>query len=74
MSITQETAAVQFIAAIADAIRDLGEIPSGHLYARLMDRMDLRTYNAVIETLKRAELIEVKQHLITWVGPARAES
>lgn len=26
------------VTAVADAIRDLGEVPSGHLYAMLMSR------------------------------------
>ena len=50
MSKTSEAlAAVRVAHAIAESIRELGEIPSGHLYARLMGIMDLRQYEQVID-------------------------
>lgn len=55
--------------AIAEAIRELGEVPSGHLYAQLMTRMDLRTYQRIIETLKGAGLVSETAHLLRWTGP-----
>jgi hypothetical protein len=54
---------------LADAIRDLGEVPSGHLYAHVMGAMSLETYQGLIGILKRAGLIEEKAHLLTWIGP-----
>jgi len=56
-------------AAVGEAIRDLGSVPSGHLYARLMGHMDLDTYNKLIGLLKQANLVEESNHLLTWVGP-----
>jgi len=56
-------------AAVGEAIRDLGSVPSGHLYAQLMGRMDLDTYNKLIGLLKQANLVEESNHLLTWVGP-----
>jgi hypothetical protein len=67
----QVTAGIRIAAAVAEAIRDLGSVPSGHLYARLMGHMDLDTYNKVIGVLKQAKLVEEKNHLLTWVGPAK---
>lgn len=61
-------AAVQIASAIAGAIKDLGEVPSGHLYARVMGHMSLQTYELILTMLQRAGLIEVKNHLITWTG------
>lgn len=61
-------AAVATVAAVAEAIQELKEVPSGHLYAQLMGVMDLRTYNAVISALKKAGLITESNHLLTWVG------
>lgn len=62
-------AAIQLIRAVGDTIRDLGEVPSGHLYARLMDRINERTYNAIIDQLKRAKLVEQRGYRLIWIGP-----
>jgi hypothetical protein len=56
--------------AVAEAIRELGSVPSGHLYARLMGQLSVESYGAIIRTLKGAGLVEEKSHLLTWVGPA----
>ena len=55
------------IKAIADAIKELKEVPSGHLYARLMGKLSLDQYNTVIEILTDAKWIKVEYHLITWI-------
>ena len=67
-ALTQDQAAVEIIMAVAEAIRSLGSVPSGHLYARVMPFMNLDAYTRVIETLKRAGLVTEKNHLLTWVG------
>jgi hypothetical protein len=54
---------------IADAIRDLKQVPSGHLYARVMHHLNIHQYNAVIDALKRARLVTEDNYLLTWVGP-----
>lgn len=72
MSATSEALALVRVAhAVAETIRELGEIPSGHLYARLMGVMELRQYEQVIDLLVDARLIERdRSHLLRWVGPA----
>jgi len=67
----QKQAAIQAIRAIADAIRALGTVPSGHLYSNsVMAFMTLDQYNQVLGMLTRAQLIKVDgSHLITWTGP-----
>jgi hypothetical protein len=55
---------------LAEAIRELGEVPSGHLYARVMDRLSLADYTAIISALKGARLISESHNLLTWKGPA----
>jgi hypothetical protein len=65
------TKAIMVAAAVGDAIRELGSVPSGHLYAHLMGRMDLDTYNGCIKILKQAELVSEENHLLTWVGPEK---
>lgn len=58
--------------AIADAIRELREVPSGHLYAQVMSHMTLPTYDRIIEALVNAELVSNQNHLLKWIGPEKA--
>jgi hypothetical protein len=71
--VDQLKAALEIMMAVADAIRDLGRVPSGHLYARLMGHMSLETYNVIIERLKGAGMIEEKNHELIWIGPKKKE-
>lgn len=65
----QKVAALQLVSAIADCIMELGEVPSGHLYANVMGKIDLETYQGVIDILVLAKLITVSpSHLIKWNG------
>jgi len=64
----KDKAVTEVIVAVASAIKELGSVPSGHLYARLMGYMSLESYNNIIEYLKKAQWIEEKNHVITWVG------
>lgn len=69
----QRRAAILTIQAIADCLRDLGEVPSGEFYARLMampgfNNMSATDYQALIDSLKRARLISEKGHMLTWIG------
>jgi hypothetical protein len=63
---------LQILLAVSDAIQDLGSVPSGKLYAHLMSHMNLSSYEKVVETLKRAGLVEEHAHVLTWVGPLKA--
>jgi hypothetical protein len=66
----QILAAVRVAHAIAESIRELGQVPSGHLYARLMGVMDLHQYEQVIDLLIDARLVEREpSHLLRWIGP-----
>jgi hypothetical protein len=71
MATTKEQvgAAITAIKAIADAIRELGEVPSGHLYAQLMGKMSLADYTKVIDILKGATLVSESGNLLKWIGP-----
>lgn len=73
MSTLEEHRAVgTLVAAVADAIRDLGSVPSGQLYARVMAHMSIGTYLSIIDILKRAKLVSDTNHLLTWIGPAKS--
>jgi hypothetical protein len=65
----QLSAGLNTIKAIADAIKELREVPSGHLYARIMSTLDYPSYEKIIGILTRAGLISVSPgHLITWIA------
>lgn len=68
----QTKSALSLVTAVGDAIHDLGSVPSGHLYARLMGHLTLSQYQSIIDLLKRAELVkEDGMHLLTWIGPKK---
>lgn len=55
--------------AVAETIREAGEVPSGVLYAGLVGRLDIHAYNKLIGILKNSGLVEEKSHLLRWIGP-----
>lgn len=62
-------AAIELVRAVADAIRELGTVPGGQLYARLMDVMDIRCFEQVIALLVNAGLVErLPNNILRWVG------
>ena len=65
----QIAGATGILIAIADTIRELKRIPSGHLYALLMPKMSLSQYEEVIGILERAGLVrKTPGHELVWVG------
>lgn len=61
-------AAVEIMKAVAEAIKEAGSIPSGHLYAQLMGKMSLGSYEKMIDAMQRMGLVKVDDHLLTYVG------
>jgi hypothetical protein len=79
MTPLERRAAILMIQAIADCLRDLGEVPSGVFYARLMampgmSNISVTQYQGLIGSLEEAKVIEVKNHVIRWIGPKEAKS
>lgn len=64
----QEKAAIEVILAVGSAIKELGSVPSGHLYVTLMGRMSLETYDKLIGILVKTGAVKLENHLLTWVG------
>ena len=65
----ERRAALEMIRAIADTIRDLGEVPSGHLYAQLMGTLRLDQYEQIIGMFIRLGVVKSNEsHLLTWTG------
>lgn len=72
MTKAQVRAAFQSTLAVAEVIRELGMVPSGHLYARLMDPFSLEAYEGIINTLISAGLVRREpSHLLVWIGPPK---
>lgn len=65
------SAAVSVMAALAEAIRALGSVPSGTLYAQVMGSLSLDQYRVALDILTGAGLVRVKSDEITWIGPHR---
>lgn len=55
--------------AVAEAIREAGEIPSGTLYAMLLGRIDIHGYTKMLAILKSSGLVAETNHLLRWTGP-----
>lgn len=56
-------------AVLAEAIRPLGRVSSGVLYAHVCGRMSLETYEAALGMLRRAKLVSENAHVLAWIGP-----
>jgi len=65
----QISAALAITAAVGDAIRELGSVPSGMLYVRVMDRMTIEVFTKIIDALKGAGLVTESRDVLTWAGP-----
>lgn len=59
-------AALELIVLFAKIVKEAGEIPSGHLYAMVMDKLTLEQYQVIISKLKGADLVVQKNHLLVW--------
>lgn len=65
----QVKAAFQMTLAVSETIRELGEVPAGHLYAQLCAKVSLEGFQKMIGQLKNAGLVTEQSHLLKWVGP-----
>lgn len=57
------------VQAVSEAIRTLGEVPSGELYAQLCGQLDMNAYMSIIALLKRTGLVVERAHMLKWAGP-----
>jgi hypothetical protein len=64
-------AALNIVKAVGEAIRDCGPqgIPSGHLYAAVMDIVPLAGFQSIVTALKGAGMVKESNHLLVWIGP-----
>ena len=65
-------AALKIMLAVAEAIREAGSIPSGHLYAALCGHLSIGDYDTCIAKLVGAGLVrQAGNHMLEWVGPKK---
>ena len=66
----QVTALLGLVQIIAEAIRDAGDagIPSGHLYAMMVHKVPLTTYQYALGILKDAGAVTEQFHVLRWTG------
>ena len=64
----QAVGAFKKVLAVAETIRELKGVPSGHLYAQLMGFFSLEEYNKTIEILKNGDLVKEENFFLTWIG------
>lgn len=67
----RETAMVALVMTVGEVVQTLGSVPSGHLYARVMQYLSFTQYQSVIASLKYAKLIEEKNNELHWIGPVK---
>lgn len=63
-----QKALVETAKILAETIKSMGEVPSGTLYANVMQYMTLDTYNFLIKQIEAAGLISSDGHLLRWVN------
>ena len=70
MTNEQRQGVLQVITAVLAAIQEAGEhgIPSGHLYALLMGKMSLDTYQSIIAVLVKANKITESGYVLRAVS------
>ena len=67
---TELQAGLQIMLAVAQTIHELGEVPSGTLYAQLMGKMDMAGYERMIDVLVAQNLVaRAPMHVLKWCGP-----
>jgi hypothetical protein len=71
MQRTQEPPRLSLLlSAPALPLRELGAVPSGHLYANLQGHITIGQFEQAISILKNAGLVrESNAHLLAWIGP-----
>lgn len=61
-------AAKEIVRTIRDAIKELGRVPSGTLYATVCGHLSLTSYQYVLSIIQAAGLIKIENHEIIWIG------
>ena len=63
--------AVEVLKTITETIRELGKIPNGELYARLMPYLSYNDYTKAIQIIKNAGLVIEINNILVWNIPTK---
>ena len=66
MTVHELNAGLQVLKALAEAIRELKQVPSGNLYAQVMNYLDINAYESAIRTLCNAGVIRKSGDILHW--------
>ncbi len=53
---------------IAQAIKELGTVPEGLLYAYVMNALSLESFRSLMQAFVNFKIIRIDHHLIKWIG------
>ncbi len=74
MTSEQLAGGIRTVAAVAEAIRELGSVPAGELYAAMMPAgITLESFERIVGILTRAALVRESGHVLHWIGPNKGE-
>jgi hypothetical protein len=70
MTVTREqlAAGLDTMRVVLETIRDAGRVPSGTVYAALMNQMDLTAYDRMMALIIGTGLVRLENHVLIWVG------
>lgn len=61
--------ALEMIMLVARCIKDAREIPSGIIYASMINSINLDGYESIIRILVKCGLVSKNGNLLKWIGP-----
>lgn len=68
----QVAATLDAARALGDAVRDLGSVPEGVLYANLCGALSLRSFQVLVDALIRAGVVARRPGpILVWIGPPK---
>ncbi len=65
----QVMAGMQLVLVVADSVRELGNAPTGAIYAALSDRIDYAGFERIIGILVNTGVIRKNGNLLVWIEP-----
>ena len=69
MTTQQQKQGLALMRIICETVREVGEAPSGVVYAALMSHCALAAYESLVSQLCGTGLISQRNNVLIWVGP-----
>lgn len=65
-----EAKRILMLEALSEAIKSLGNVPAGELYAHVMHAINHEEFESSISMLVRLKFVSRSNNMLTWCGPA----